>query len=370
MECSYEAFHSHSSSHSHSNSTQHQLKSLLLEKEKELNQVQHQNENRVSLPTSFVLPKRKGRKQVSHLKEALSHPKEALSHPKEALSHPKNAFHNQKDAFANVKDNAVRNQKENSVSLPKAFVLPKRKVRNQVTNRKKNNGNNGKIGNYRSARINQNRPIQNRPILRSPDVRLDSYRVSDIVLTAMERNQQLPSRVREEYHQVFTDKTFLDDIFHRLVVDTGSQEAKRVYKVMEECATELYETIYHLLQPQGIRPSVHSTLVAACLLISIKLMGAYDWIYDKRLLSAIVQKFNLTDKTLLTVMERDILERTDWKACIRTTELKRLYDAANQPMSLNDQHQRASLNNQQRENIRFVRHFTKKQSAGRMRKTR
>lgn len=127
---------------------------------------------------------------------------------------------------------------------------------------------------------------------------------------------------------IINDKKFQEFVFNENVLDLKSIAFTRIISLMKQCAIELLDKMLQVLGGIVDR-NVLNDLAGACLSLSIKLYGSYDWIYSENVLNGIFYKARdegiILNSRLMNIMERDIMKNTDWKGC-PTFYLEKTYD--------------------------------------------
>ena len=129
---------------------------------------------------------------------------------------------------------------------------------------------------------------------------------------------------------VLNDPYFIENVFDSNTLDTSSDAFSKIKTLRAECATELLEEMLIGILLGIVDSTILYTLACACLAISVKLIGAHDWVYDGRIFPSLIAEAEAygetVDKRKLNLMEKDILARTGWKGCSSITDLDKFYD--------------------------------------------
>lgn len=128
---------------------------------------------------------------------------------------------------------------------------------------------------------------------------------------------------------VLGSENFLRGVFEPGVFSLPSGGFSRLVSILRACSKELLDKVLALLD-RRIDADLITTIVSACISISIKLLGAHDWIYDDAIFPLLEDEAEFAkyplDRTRLGLMEQDILSKTNWKGCSAVLDLDRIYD--------------------------------------------
>ena len=128
---------------------------------------------------------------------------------------------------------------------------------------------------------------------------------------------------------VLGSENFLRGVFEPGVFSLPSGGFSRLVSILRACSKELLDKVLTLLD-RRIDADLITTIVSACISISIKLLGAHDWIYDDAIFPLLEDEAEFAkyplDRTRLGLMEQDILSKTNWKGCSAVLDLDRIYD--------------------------------------------
>lgn len=109
------------------------------------------------------------------------------------------------------------------------------------------------------------------------------------------------------------------NIFDTNVIDLSSTYFEEILFMIQDCARELLVKILFDELGGVVSRDLLYTITLVCLSLSIKLIGAYDWINDaniyKALLSKAIAKKKHIEGNKFSLMETDIMARTGWKGC-------------------------------------------------------
>jgi hypothetical protein len=128
---------------------------------------------------------------------------------------------------------------------------------------------------------------------------------------------------------------FIRGVFDLEVLDVSFKNLQKILSLMRVCAMELLEKMLNVELKGQVSEEAIWNIAAACLSLSIKLYGAHDWIWSSDILPLIVESARhyrkmdrriSVDPRIINLMERDIMQRTDWKGC-STFYLDRKYDS-------------------------------------------
>ena len=128
---------------------------------------------------------------------------------------------------------------------------------------------------------------------------------------------------------VLGSENFLRGVFEPGVFSLPSGGFSRLVSILRACSKELLDKVLTLLD-RRIDADLITTIVSACISISIKLLGAHDWIYDDAIFPLLEDEAEFAkyplDRARLGLMEQDILSKTNWKGCSAVLDLDRIYD--------------------------------------------
>jgi hypothetical protein len=129
---------------------------------------------------------------------------------------------------------------------------------------------------------------------------------------------------------VFDHPLTLDYIFIKERIDTDSPEFQKIARIIRHCVTELLNKILFEVLEGQVDMNLLYTICVACISIAIKLFGAHDWIYPHNIYLVLItlaqEKLQAIDAKTLSILEADILARTDWRACQSVAGLHKIYD--------------------------------------------
>ena len=114
-----------------------------------------------------------------------------------------------------------------------------------------------------------------------------------------------------------TNRRFLEDTIDQTVYE-NEDELKDIISDIIRCASELVDAVIESLGGV-VNREYFQAIGCCCLILSMKFMGAVDWVYDDidyyKVISFYTDGAEGTTRSHLIRMEADILERTDWKGC-------------------------------------------------------
>jgi hypothetical protein len=119
------------------------------------------------------------------------------------------------------------------------------------------------------------------------------------------------------------------------------KELSHMTQLIIECAKDMILFIINDVCKGFWQSGKVYALSGTCLSIAIKLITAYDFGSHRKLLAdisarsdVILQHVNICPKKLLIAMEKDILERTDYKGCHYIIGINKVYNAENNNLTI------------------------------------
>jgi hypothetical protein len=162
------------------------------------------------------------------------------------------------------------------------------------------------------------------------------YRSDNIIEFDKSQTRQVIKPLIEFIDFVLKNETFKQYVFDMNVLgDLPQKNFLKILSLMRVCAIELIERMLNIVLEGRVDETSIWNIASASLSLSIKLSGAHDWIYSGdilNLLSYLAQKYRSVDPRasvdpkIVNIMERDIMQRTNWKGC-STFYLNRKYDS-------------------------------------------
>lgn len=117
--------------------------------------------------------------------------------------------------------------------------------------------------------------------------------------------------------RLLSNRRFLEDTIDWMVYG-NEDELKDMISDVIRCASELIDAVIESLGGV-VNREYFQAIGCCCLILSMKFMGAHDWVSDDKdyynIVSFYTDGAEGTRPEHLIRMEADILERTDWRGC-------------------------------------------------------
>ena len=141
---------------------------------------------------------------------------------------------------------------------------------------------------------------------------------------------------QEKYIRKFLDKdgAYVKYLFQAKVLgDMNSTNFQKSLRLIGDCARELLELVLDEMLEGVVDTTIIFTITGACISIAMKLMGGIDWLpAHGRDIHRGLDHFSGKiagdiDRYRLSLMETDILSRTDWRGCKKVADIDKLHDS-------------------------------------------